>query len=91
MNQNENHKQGKHTRVCVIKSVGLEKKNPRQNIDTEAFEKTYEALTFISIFLSFVIFKFYCNCFETWRKVLNRVLNLKTCVKHDISLKSFLA
>lgn len=89
MKQNENHKQ--NTRVCVMKSVGLENKNPRQNIDMETFEKTYEALTFISIFLSFVIFKFYCNCFETWRKVLNRVLNLKTCVKHDISVKSFLA
>lgn len=47
MNQNENHKQGKNTRVCVMKSVGLENKNPRQNIDMEAFEKTYEALTFL--------------------------------------------
>ena len=45
MNQNENHKQ--NTRVCVMKSVGLENKNPRQNIDMEAFEKTYEALTFL--------------------------------------------
>lgn len=47
MNQNENHKQGKNTRVCVMKSVGLENKNPRQNIDMEAFEKTYEELTFL--------------------------------------------
>ena len=47
MNQNENHKQGKNTRVCVMKSVGLKNKNPRQNIDMEAFEKTYEALTFL--------------------------------------------
>lgn len=45
MNQNENHKQ--NTRVCVMKSVGLENKNTRQNIDMEAFEKTYEALTFL--------------------------------------------
>lgn len=45
MNQNENHKQ--NTRVCVMKSVGLENKNPRQNIDMEAFEKTYEALTLL--------------------------------------------
>lgn len=45
MNQNENHKQ--NTRVCVMKSVGLENKNPRQNIDMEAFEKTYEAPTFL--------------------------------------------
>lgn len=48
MNQNENHKQ--NTRVCVMKSVGLENKNPRQNIDMEAFEKTYEALTFLLYF-----------------------------------------
>ena len=48
MNQNENHKQ--NTRVCVMKSVGLENKNTRQNIDMEAFEKTYEALTFLLYF-----------------------------------------
>ena len=76
MKQNENHKQ--NTRVCVMKSVGLENKNPRQNIDMEAFEKNIRSTNI----------HFHFSIVRHFQILLQLFWNLAESIKPRVKLKN---